>query len=550
MSLMANLFLGQSGLQTSHNALNTTAHNLANVDTKGYTRQQVSQGTRAYQTLEAKNNTIGPKQIGTGVAYNNCKQVRSEFLDSSYRREQGRMEFYNVTKKCIEEIEDQFQELNGTQFAQSMNNLWEAVQELSKDPTSATTQGLLITRADEFINRAKSVYEGLKDYQKNMDATVADMVKKINNIGDNLLNLNMEIVNIESGKVEKANDLRDARNKLLDELGTYGKIDYMEDNFGNVQVMFEGSYFVTSDHVNHMGVDTKLSSSVGFAVPYWEYGAKSHIDERGKKIIDSIEGAQVFDLTQTIATSINTDIGKLKSTLLARGDHYGNYHDITENTDFYNKNISKSTIMNIQAEFDQMVKNVQEAINDVMKNAKSNPAVINGTGNTEDYVLFKQANTADKLIYDIPGKKAGTVYTGLSITNSIVNPALKENPTLFTFKCLDGSEDIDAMEKLKQAFTATNYTLNPSVSTKENFTTYYNSLVSQIANTGDVVNSITISQEYTVGAVNSAREQVVGVSSDEELGYMIQFQNAYNASSRYINTVSEMLEHLVTTLGS
>ena len=104
MSLMSNLFVGQSGLQTSHNALNTTAHNLANVDTKGYTRQQVSQGTRAYQTLEVKNNGIGPKQVGTGVSYNNCKQVRSEFLDSSYRREQGRLAFYDVSKKALEEI--------------------------------------------------------------------------------------------------------------------------------------------------------------------------------------------------------------------------------------------------------------------------------------------------------------------------------------------------------------------------------------------------------------------------------------------------------------
>lgn len=550
MSLMANLFVGQSGLQTSHNALNTTAHNLANVDTKGYTRQQVSQGTKAYQTLEAKNNSIGPKQIGTGVAYNNCKQVRSEFLDSSYRREQGRLAFYDISKKTLEEIQDQFQELNGTQFSQSMNNLWEAVQELTKDPTSATAQGLLITRADEFVTRAKSVYEGLKDYQKNMDSTVYDMVKKINNIGDNLLNLNKEIVKIEAGKVEKANDLRDARNKLIDELGTYGKIDYMEDNFGNIQLMFEGSYFVTSDHVNHMGIDNKLSSSAGFAMPYWEYGAKSHIDNRGVKIIDSIDGAMVFDLTQNISTSINTDIGKLKSTLLARGDHYGNYHDITENTDYYDKSISKSVVMNVEAEFDQMIHNVESAINDIFKNAKSNPAVLNGTGNPEDYVLFKISNESDKLNYNIPGKKAGTVQTGLTIENSIVNPKLLDNPTLFTFKCIDGSIDNDTTEKLKKAFIDTKYTLNPSVSTKENFNTYYNSLVSQIANSGDVVNSITISQEYTVGAVNSAREQVVGVSSDEELEYMIQFQNAYNASSRYINTVSEMLEHLVTTLGS
>ena len=47
-----------------------------------------------------------------------------------------------------------------------------------------------------------------------------------------------------------------------------------------------------------------------------------------------------------------------------------------------------------------------------------------------------------------------------------------------------------------------------------------------------------------------AREQVIGVSSDEELSNMIKFQNAYNASSRYINVISEMLEHIINTLGT
>ena len=56
-------------------------------------------------------------------------------------------------------------------------------------------------------------------------------------------------------------------------------------------------------------------------------------------------------------------------------------------------------------------------------------------------------------------------------------------------------------------------------------------------------------QVNTVEATQSAREQVVGVSTDEELSNMIKFQNAYNASSRYINVISEMLEHIISTLG-
>lgn len=154
MSLMANLYVGASGLTVSQNALNTTAHNMANLDTTGYTRQQVSQGTRAYQTIERKYNTIALKQIGTGVNYNNCKQVRSTFLDLSYRTETGRGAFYDVSLKAIEEIEDQLQELNGSEFAQSMNNLWVSVQELAKDPCSAVTQSSFVTKSKRVFDKS------------------------------------------------------------------------------------------------------------------------------------------------------------------------------------------------------------------------------------------------------------------------------------------------------------------------------------------------------------------------------------------------------------
>ncbi|MCR5669747.1 MAG: flagellar hook-associated protein FlgK [Butyrivibrio sp.] len=552
MSLMANLYVGTSGLQVSQNALNTTSHNMANIDTEGYTRQQVSQGTRAYQTLEKKIECIAWKQIGTGVNYNNCKQVRSSFLDRSYRTENGRYEFYDVSIKALEEIEDQLQEMNGSEFADSLNNLWVSVQELDKDPCSAVTQSAFVTRANEFLTRAKSVYDGLVSYQENMDSTIKGMVENINKIGDRIRELNEEIVSIESGKQEKANDLKDERNMLLDELAEYGKIEYTEDIFGNVSVLFEGSSFISTDHVNHIGIDTTLVSSVGYATPYWEYAARTEVNPDGSETVVSIDGGLLYDLTQTISTTTNTDIGKLRSVLLARGDHNATYHDITEDVDYYNNNIAQSVIMNVEAEFDQMIHNIMTAINDVLEKAESNPAFIDeDAGQLKDFTLFKVANEEDALIYDISDEKpAGSVLTGFTIKNTIINPTFLQDPTVFSYRTVDGNEDNYTTTKLKQAFTDEKYVLNPNVATRNNFINYYNALVSQVANSGDVYTSVRSAQEQTVSAISQAREQIVGVSSDEELEFMIMFQNAYNASSRYINVVSEMLEHLVTTLGS
>ena len=129
MSLFGSLYTGVSGLRTSQNALNTTAHNLSNIDTIGYTRQQVQQGTRFYNKIGVA--AISPKQIGLGVEYTRVKQIRDAFLDKNYRRELGRSAYYEIASGAIEEVEALFKELDGDAFAASIDNLWRAVQDLS-----------------------------------------------------------------------------------------------------------------------------------------------------------------------------------------------------------------------------------------------------------------------------------------------------------------------------------------------------------------------------------------------------------------------------------
>ncbi|WP_338802143.1 flagellar hook-associated protein FlgK [Butyrivibrio fibrisolvens] len=552
---MANLYVGVSGLQTSQNALNTTAHNLANIGTEGYTRQQVSLGDRKYQLIDIKP-AISHKQTGLGVAYVNCKQVRSVFLDASYRLESGRSEFYDISYETLEQVEDLLQEMNGAEFADNLTNLWTQVQEVAKDPTSAVNQAAFVNRCAEFVESAKAVYKGFVEYQENLNKQVKTLVDEINDIGDGIRELNQKIVAIESGYVEKANDLRDTRNSLLDRLGELGNITYEEDIFGNVLVNFEGTQFVLSDNVHHLGCDIEESPCNYYTV-YWEYAAKRYEDEEGNTVLD-ISGAHVYDLTKTVSTQLNTDVGELRSTLLARGDHNATYHDITDDETgvYYNKNIAQSVIMNIEAEFDQMFHNIVSAINEVYENAASNPATLQNlkdgraTANPADYVMFNMIDDDDALIYDIDSDHtAGNNITGLTIVNTEVNEKLLQTPTINTFVTIEGEEDTAAATALKEVFTDARYTLNPNVATRIDLMEYYDALVAQVANTGSINKALSENQTITVNTISAAREQIVGVSSDEELEFMIEFQNAYNASSRFINVVNEMLEHIITSLG-
>lgn len=539
MSLMGSLYVGTSGLQTGQNALNTTAHNMSNIDTTGYTRQQVQQGTRYYNTLSKTASANSYQQIGLGVNYSQVKQVRDYFLDKTYRRESGRSAFYEASVAAVEEVEDLFQELQGQTFSGSIKNLWESVQELAKDPSNSVNQGVFIQRCNEFITRGQAVYQGLCEYQDNLNFKIGQQVDKINEYGKEIRDLNIEILKIEAGDVEHANDLRDQRNQLLDELSSMANISYYEDVDGNVIVQLEGNDFVKEDSINEIGLyEDQLT---GFYTPYWVKFADNSTNP------PDITGAHVYDMTQVISMDTNTDIGSLKSMLFARGDHRATYKDLEDKV-AYNRDISQSVIMNVQAEFDQLINGVVTGINKVLKEAADNA----GTYPASTYLRDSNGNPYQVFNMVAEEKDAsGNVIENFSIENIVINGELKQAPSLLGFiRPSDDKADQDTANKLKEVFTTESYTLNPNVETKTNLVNYYDNLVSQVANTGSVMRGISENQQLTVDNTAAAREQIVGVSSDEELSNMIMFQNAYNAASRYINVISQMLEHLIATLGT
>ncbi len=646
MPLMGNLYIGASGLQNSQNALNTTAHNLSNIDTVGYTRQQVQLSARNYVTLQVNPKAVNNKQTGLGVEYSRVKHIRDYFLDKTYRKESGRSMFYEVSTEVLEEVESQLGEMNGEAFQTTIEDFWTSIQELAKDPASSVTQGLLVQKASELVSRASAVYEGLSSYQDNLNVQIRNQVDKINKYGKQILALNDKIRAIEAGGIEQANDLRDARDQILDELSEMASISFKEDLYGAVSVQIEGVDFVKGETCYEMALD--VDPVTGFYTPFWPFNATYRDLDDGTREYN-IDGAEVFDLNREISSDLNTDIGGLKAMLLARGDHRADYTDMDVNfcsqnkldalklddeeeyfknpegngAKYYNNFVSQSVLMNVQAEFDQLIHNIVTKVNSILADAAGVQSVggsesgvshtfQDGTSMEEATRTVTSVTLADgtqldegtKFWIDEPGgymrakdgsplqlfekittegyrKVSGSVtytYTDedgnvqtekkddvdfwlyeeeegpgtaslYTIGNLRINQELMQEPSMLGFRLEDGSEDIKTAEALKNAFTEEIYTLNPNVKKQTTFVDYYTDLVSQVGNSGKVFRSIYTNQETTVEGIESARQQVVGVSSDEELSNMIKYQNAYNAASRYINVVSEMLEHIINTLG-
>ena len=554
MSLFSGLYTGSSGLVTSQNALNTTAHNLSNINTIGYTRQQVTQGNRHYDTIgEAY---VSPQQVGLGVSYSDVRSVRDYFLDKAYRLENGRSDFYNTNYQVVTEIETLFGEMEGVAFQNSLQELERTIEELQKNPSDATNQGLLVSKSITFLERAQSVYNGLVSYQDNLNEQVKGLVDDVNNYAKTIYELNEKISAIESSHIERANDLRDARDLILDKLSGLGKISYDEDLHGVVTVKFEGVDLVNGDFVNKMGclaeadlpesadpLDEKDSARVShFVTPVWlSYGNQ-----------------EVFSRTEEISSDIDTDVGALKALVIARGDRRGTYLDnkgirrepeedaanttkytyfekYLTDADKFNKVTARSSMVNVMAEFDNLIHGIVTGMNAILESEDEDGNIIR---------LFEPI-TEPKSTDPKKGETDGYSIANLTINTNVQQiPSLLNNGFLLKDKSVNQA-DADALVNLfKNDFD----TLNPNTRTELTFYEYYTNIIGENAARGMTFKNVSDNQTITVESLNNQRQQVVGVSDNEELTNMIRYQNAYNASSRYINTVNAMLDTLLNSL--
>ena len=591
MGLMSSLYTGVSGLQVSQRGLNTTAHNLSNLETEGYVRQQTLQTDSFYSNIGT--NHISYLQVGHGAAAAAITQVRDNFLDKSYRQELGRQQFYEAQYECATEMEEILGETEGVAFQDSVEELWVAMQELCKEPDSIVTRSSFIQTAVSFIERAETVYTQIKEYQLSLNSNIRNHVDRINEIADEIKRLNGEIQKYEASGMEHANDYRDQRNLLLDELGGLGVISYKEHANGVVTVMFENQMLVSEDLVYHM--DTRLlENDTGMIEPYWP----------------AFGDVPVYNFDPLPSSEANTDIGTLKGLLLVRGDKVGKHTDIPvepDKADFtdesgyfykddydeayreyekavevFNMEIDASAIVAVQAEFDQLIHGIVTTINDLLC---PNKEVVTSEGEkilifdaenapvgmdenfTPGEALFnrKSMDRYEKTtaIIEVNGvfqevdvwkyneEDASNNYSLFTLGEIEVNANIMQDPSLIPLSTNDktGNYAVEVCTKLMSEWQKPFSTLTPNEYKAHNFNEYYTEMIGALATRGEKFRNIYQGQETLVNSVDTQRLSVTAVSSDEELTNMIRFQQAYNASARYINVVSQMLEHLLNALG-
>lgn len=653
MPLMTSLYTGVTGLKSSQVGIHTSSHNLANVNTEGYVRQQISYADNQYSTIG--NSALGQWKLGLGVVASETRHIRDLLLDKAYREQAGRENYYASQYEATEEVENIMGELNGEAFQDALKDLWEAMSEMAKTPDSSVARAGLVMCADEFATRVNAISNQLNSYQYNLNQEISDTVNQINALGDKIYELNIKIQSIEAPNVEAANDYRDQRDLALDQLSELVGITYAEDENGFVTVRVEGQEFVIRGGVFHMGVDTiDTDKNSDFLTPVWP----------------QLENKAVFNFNVEISTDKGNDLGKLKGLLQSRGTHEADYTDIPQmpvaptQADFtdangvfdqngfdrahdeywnntypaylkevagYNYSIDASVIMKTQAMFDQLVNGIVTMINDVLcpntegqigagttvtiaagtnynvladevkaalgtvnldekGNLVQNETFTFGTDTTVTMLdkeaagygydgelgneLFQREDSPER--YTILTATDGTEYyvfnpyntygatetydennnlvlqykpSRYSIGNLAVNQTVLEKSSTLPFWDSERGANYALAEKIMKLWDEASININPNNLTKKDFNDYYQAMMDDIANDGYIFKSISENQQNVVENIENSRQSVTGVSSEEELTNLIKFQNAYNANSRYINAVAEMIDTLVNRVG-
>jgi len=225
---MSSTFLGlntaYTGLQAANSALNTTSNNIANIETKGYSRQQVT--TQAAEAIRAFT-TYGC--VGAGVETLAIERVRDQFYDQKYWSNQAQLGEYEVKAYYMRSIEDYYKDddtING--FTTIFNDYTKSIQELAKNPSDIRTRQQMIGQAGNLATYFSDMYTNMQKMQDDVNQEIKVNVDRINSIAQEIAALNKQINVIEMNSGAMANDLRDQRDLLVDELSQIVNTDTEE----------------------------------------------------------------------------------------------------------------------------------------------------------------------------------------------------------------------------------------------------------------------------------------------------------------------------------
>ncbi len=541
MSSIYDIFnIGKLGIKAQQTAIQTTAHNIANVNTDGYSRQEV--------IFEETTPLFGePGQVGTGVNATAIQRKYDSFIEGQItdgREGHGNLD---VQRSALAKIEDLFYASDGAGINKLLDEFFKAAQDLSANPTGTPERIALLSKAEALSDRINDVYSELVQLQKDMDNQINQTGNDINRITSQIADLNEKISQAENAG-QNANDYRDMRGRLLNDLAEKIDIQFFEDSTGQVTVIGAGTaLLVERGNSFSLGVESNPDNN-----GYYNIVATPSAGD-SINLTDRISNGRLKGLL-TIRDSVSVDIiDKLDRFAAAIGNEINYVHSRGYGLD-------GSTGSNL---FTGII------------------SVVPPNGD-----ITVSIDDPDQLTYqDYDLTFSGGIYT---ITNKVTNNSDTSTSATFTFEGLsfdisgilnDGdtytiSAHDDAAKNIGVAIaTSESYKIAAamdvvgpsgenrgdnrnalalaqlqnklSIDGTSTLNSYYSSLVGEIGANSQYINSAYVAQDFSLKQLENMRESVSGVSLDEEMANLMKFQRAFEASARLIVIGDELLQTLL-----
>ena len=572
---MASIFgtfnTARTGLTAHQSAINVTSHNIANSSTVGYSRQRV-------KIITARPISIGGEagQVGTGAQIAAIERVRDSFLDYQVRVETSELGKYSAKSEYLSQVESIFNEPSDTGISTSLSEFFDAFQELSKQSTSSSTRAVVAQKSKALCDILNNTYTKLEKLQQDSKDEIKSSVKAINSLLEQLTTINDQI-RIASISGDNPNDLMDSRDVILDELSAKFGIDIDKKQFN-------GNDITGSDLVG-VGLNPLVNSSPNGEVTRLGYVTNVEIDAAGDGIVtyyingDTSSDANKVEINIGQITEKDADEIRKSGVILTDGEGkpltpagknlngttkaYGGVAtgggiiifspskgEVAGNIEI------QDSIQNYMNQLDNLAKGLAYSVNAI--HSGSLDSNLNVAQGTVDFFV----NSADT-----------SKETEISAKNISINLDILKDPSLINTKTNADSGEGDgaralAIAKLQGTLIAINKVnvpnANGNLMTRREFLdgklsadglsiendvangtkveSYFQDLIDKLGVETQYANRIVTNESDLLTSLDLNRLSVSGVSLDEEMTNLIQFQKAYSANAKTITTVSEMLD--------
>ena len=558
-SLNSSLNLGQRALSINQRAMQTVGHNIANQETEGFSRQQVRSGTSAPD----------PTGLGGGADAQPTSRVYDKFVQRKILQENPRSEMFKSRGEFLQKIEIIFSETEGNGLHKALNEFWNSWSQLSNQPESEPARMRVKEQSDVLASRFRGMNSQLSGLRKEINGRLVATVNKVNELGQKVAELNRQIFSYE-GRQRVANDMRDARNQAIEELSALVDVNSFEDPNGRTTVII-GRDWTLVEGINRYQLDGKMK---GGELGMLNIDGVSTNDNRRdltrtfregemaemlrmrddtiveyQKNLDEIafslagkvnkihaSGTGINSATEMMKSTFGLNSAALNQPLPFLKDGIFQLHLVDPHNE-----ILETYEIEVQAGKDTLpdiVKRLNQTVND----PGLLQASIEGDGS-----LLLQSGTDYKFIF---GEDQSSLAQVLGLNSffdtlkgaediQLSGHILENTNNISTGKDLIPGDNRIALEIAK---LQTRPTMRDETMT---FDEYYNGVLTGMGLKIQRNNTEQAQQESMVKQFKEIRSSISSVNMDEELADMMQYQKAYEASARFINTIDKMMETVI-----